>query len=56
MKTKKMTVLLEELKEKLERLDEVSLLELLNISSRDLINAFADVVEDNMDRFLKEVE
>ncbi len=51
-----MTVLLEELKEKLERLDEVSLLELLNISSRDLINAFADVVEDNMDRFLKEVE
>jgi hypothetical protein len=52
----RMTVLLEELKEKLERLDEVSLLELLNISSRDLINAFADVVEDNMDRFLKEVE
>jgi hypothetical protein len=51
-----MTVLLEELKEKLERLDEVSLLELLNISSRDLITAFADVVEDNMDKFLKEVE
>jgi hypothetical protein len=56
MKTKKMTVLLEELKEKLERLDEVSLLELLNVSSRDLITAFAEIIEDNMDRFLKEVE
>jgi hypothetical protein len=51
-----MTVLLEELKEKLERLDEVSLLELLNVSSRDLITAFAEIIEDNMDRFLKEVE
>jgi hypothetical protein len=56
MKTQKMTVLFEELKEKLERLDEISLLELLNVSSRDLINAFADTIEDNMDKFLKEVE
>jgi hypothetical protein len=58
MKTKiyKMTVLFEELKEKLERLDEVSLLELLNVSSRDLINAFSETIEDNMDKFLKEVE
>jgi len=50
------TVLFEELKEKLERLDEVSLLELLNVSSRDLINAFSETIEDNMDKFLKEVE
>jgi hypothetical protein len=51
-----MTVLLEELKEKLERLDEVSLLELLNVSSKDLVLAFAETIEDNMDKFLKEVE
>lgn len=49
-------MLLEELKEKLERLDEVSLLELLNVSSKDLITAFAEIIEDNMDKFLKEVE
>ena len=48
-------MLLEELKEKLERLDEVSLLELLNVSSKDLITAFAEIIEDNMDKFLKEV-
>lgn len=49
-------MLLEELKEKLERLDEVSLLELLNVSSKDLVTAFAEIIEDNMDKFLKEVE
>ncbi len=51
-----MTILFEELKEKLERLDEISLLELLNVSSKDLINAFSDTIEDNMDKFLKEIE
>jgi hypothetical protein len=48
---------LEELKEKLaERLDEITLLELLSINSYDIVERFADVIEDNYDKLLKEIE
>ena len=46
----------EEIKEKLELLDEITLLELLNISSRDLVLRFDDVIEDNLDKIERELE
>lgn len=48
-------MLLSELKEALEGIDEVLLVELLNITSKDLVNAFLDVIEDNQDRLKKEL-
>lgn len=49
-------VTLEELIEKLQRVDEVSLLEMLNIDTYDLIERFRDVIEDKYNKLLKEVE
>lgn len=49
-------VTLEELIEKLQRIDEVSLLEMLNIDSYDIIERFRDVIEDKYNKLLKEVE
>jgi len=46
---------LAELSEKLQSLDEVMLLELLEINSEMLVNAFQDVVEDRMDKLIKEI-
>ena len=52
-----MPLTLEELKEKLaERLDEVSILELLGINSYDLVERFEDLIEDNYDKLMKEIE
>ena len=51
-----MQLTLEELKERLaERLDEITLLELLNITSYDLVERFSDLVEDNYDKLQKEI-
>lgn len=50
------TLTLPELKERLKRLDEVSLLELLDISSEDLIESFSDIIENNYLQLLKEVD
>ena len=47
---------LEELIERLKRLDEVTLLELLNIDSEDIVVAFRDLIDDNYEKLLKEVE
>jgi len=41
---------LEELKEKLSELDEVSLMELLDIHSDELVEAFEDKIEENQDK------
>jgi hypothetical protein len=46
----------EELKERLEMLDEVTLLELLNIQSSDLVQRFEDMIEDNRDKLEREIE
>jgi hypothetical protein len=51
-----MSLTFEEIKEKLELLDEITLLELLNISSRDLVLRFDDVIEDNLDKIERELE
>jgi hypothetical protein len=47
---------LEELLERLKSLDEVYLLEVLNITSEDLLKAFSDRVEDNADLLANEVD
>jgi hypothetical protein len=42
---------LQELKEKvIEQIDEVDLLEILNLNTEDIVNAFEDLVEDNMEK------
>ena len=52
-----MELTIEELKQKLaERLDEVTLLDLLGITSYDLVERFEDLIEDKYDKLLKEIE
>jgi hypothetical protein len=51
-----MNLSFEELKEKLKRIDEVTLLELLNIHSDDIIERFEDYIEDKYEQLLKEIE
>lgn len=50
-----MALTLEELKARLKLLDEIDLLELLDISSEELVERFEDVIEDNYERYEKEV-
>ena len=45
-----------ELCEELEKLDEVELLELLYITSQELVEKFQDKIEDNFDRLTKEID
>lgn len=52
-----MALLLSELKEQLAaRLDEITLLELLDVSSEDLVEQFEDVIEANFEKFAQAVE
>jgi len=50
-----MPLLLHEIKERLKELDEITLLELLDITSEDLVEMFSDKIEDNADKLEKEV-
>jgi anion-transporting ArsA/GET3 family ATPase len=45
-----------EIKDRLKQIDEVDLLELLEISSEDLVERFTDLIEDNFDKLEREVE
>jgi hypothetical protein len=47
---------LEELRERLKSLDEVMLVELLGLTSEDLVKAFSDLIEENADQLLTEVD
>jgi len=47
---------LNELCEKLERVDEVSLMERLEISSEDLVSQFIDRIEDKMEELVEEFD
>jgi len=51
-----MNLTFEELKDKLQRVDEVTLLELLDIRSDDIIERFEDFIEDKQEQLLKEIE
>lgn len=46
-----------ELQEKIiEQVDEVDLIDLLGLTTEDLVNAFVDKIEDNYDRICSELE
>jgi hypothetical protein len=47
---------LDEIKQQLKQLDEITLLELLGVSSEELIDRFEDVIYDNVDKFDRELE
>ena len=51
-----MTLLFTELQEKLKRLDEITLLELLEINADDLVERFADVIEEKYDSLISATE
>ena len=40
----------------LKRLDEITLLEVLNISSEEIVDRFKDVIEDKIDELAQEFE
>lgn len=45
-----------ELKERLKRLPEIDLLEVLEISSEDLVERFQDLIEDKFDELAEELQ
>lgn len=49
-------LLLHEIKERLIELDEVTLLELLDITSEDIVEQFSDRIEERADKLEKEVK
>lgn len=51
-----MSLTLEEIKERLKHLDETSILEILEISSEDLVERFSDKIEDREDYFITDLE
>lgn len=44
-----------ELAEKLKHLDEITLVEMLNLNSSDIVNAFMDTIEEKFDKLEGEV-
>ena len=44
-------LLFEELKEKLKKVDEVTLIEQLEITSDEIVDRFEDKIEDRLDKF-----
>ena len=51
-----MNITFEELKEKLQRVDEVTLLELLEIRSDDIVERFEDFIEEQQEKLMQEIE
>lgn len=46
----------EELKERLKRLDEITLLEILDLTSEELVELLADVIEEKQHKLRKEID
>lgn len=51
-----MSLTLEELKERLASLDEVTLMEILDIHSDELVEAFEDKIEEEQDKLKRMIE
>jgi hypothetical protein len=49
-----MSLVFEELCERLKRYDEITLLELLDISTEELVDRFGDKIEDKFDKLSEE--
>ena len=46
-----------ELKEKLiEQVDEVDLIDILGLTTEDIVNSFSDLIEENTDRLIRELD
>ena len=50
-----MNLTLAELKEKLMQFDEIDLIELLGLTSEDILERFEDIVEDKFETLQKEI-
>lgn len=46
----------EEMLNQLKQLDEITVVELLNISSEELVDRFRDIIENDQDRFENEIQ
>ena len=53
---KSMPLTLNEIYDKLKNIDEITLLEILNISSEDLVDRFKDEIDEQADRLEKELQ
>lgn len=51
-----MNLTIPEIVDRLKQLDEVTLLELLNITSEDIVNRFDDIIEDRVELLTKQVD
>jgi hypothetical protein len=51
-----MTLTLPEINERLKQLDEVTLLEILGVTSEDLVDRFSDVIECKAEILLKQID
>jgi tetrahydromethanopterin S-methyltransferase subunit B len=51
-----MALTINEVAEKLKQLDEITLVELLDVNSNDIVNAFMDVVEEKIDKLEGELD
>lgn len=51
-----MALTLREILERLKSLDEVELCDILGLSSEDIVERFADIIEDKMDKLEIEVD
>ena len=49
-------MLLRELMERLKTVDEAALLDLLQITSEELVHRFSDEIEENMNKLIKELD
>lgn len=51
-----MSLILEELKEKLKRIEETILLEILEINSEDIVERYTDLIEDNFEQLEEDLQ
>jgi hypothetical protein len=51
-----MSLTLEDLKDRLKKQDEVSLLEILDISSEEIVERFVDLIEDQFEKLEEELQ
>lgn len=51
-----MTIVFEEINARLRRLDEITLLEVLEISSESIVERYQDIIEDRIDELAQEFE
>lgn len=47
---------LEEIKDRLKTFEETALLDLLGLTSEDLVDRFSDLIEDDPEKFMREFE